>query len=252
MEKVKQFFVNNRNLLLTLLLVIVVIVGVFYISKLGEDKYFKELSYNNYEDYIKKEGNLVLFASKEDNDALNSTSSFANEKGIKFRYIYTEDLNEEQKEKVLDGETSKLYFGGKEVKETDDITILGIKEFLVENKVINRSMTQINMDQYEELMKNDNFVVVVVRTGCHYCEMFEPVIDEVSQEYDFPIYNVDISTFDEEDYNRLVASAKYFSEEEWGTPTTVVYHNGKVVDVQSGYSEKEPFVEFLKSTNVIK
>ena len=113
METLKKFFKKYCNLIITILVIIVVIVGIFFLSKLGEDKYFKEWSYENYSTSSKNNSDtFVYFGSKEDAETFEMLKQFANDNSLKFRYIYTDELTDEQKEEVL-GDNDKILSYGK-------------------------------------------------------------------------------------------------------------------------------------------
>ena len=73
------------------------------------------------------------------------------------------------------------------------------------------------------------------------------------QKYNIVFYYVDIAEFSNDDYNTLFDSAAYFKENEdnWGTPTTIVFKDGEQVSVQGGYTDEETFVNFLKEADVL-
>lgn len=251
METLKNFFKKYCNLIITILVIIVVIVGIFFLSKLGEDKYFKEISYEDYNTSSKNNSDtFVYFGSKEDTETFEMVKQFANDNSLKFRYIYTDELTDEQKDEVLGDNENVLYYGDNSYEGV--FTSANIQQFLIDEGVLPKTFVTISMDDYVELMKEDYFVVVIGRTGCGFCSKYQPVMNEIIKSYDIDMYYVDIAYFDEGDYNTLINSSKYLKENEWGTPTTLVFKKGKFVEAFSGYAEKSTIVDFLKSTGVIK
>ena len=63
-EKIKDFFKKNSKTLLILLGVAVAITGIFFLSNLGQDKYFKEMTYEQYT--TSSNNNFVYFGSEKD------------------------------------------------------------------------------------------------------------------------------------------------------------------------------------------
>ena len=109
--------------------------------------------------------------------------------------------------------------------------------------------TEITYSEYEEKMNTEApFLVVVVRDGCGYCEMYEPILDEVAGEYKIPIYYINMSNLSSEEYTALGTSNSYFKKNQgkWGTPTTLFMYGKSVIDSISGYVEKDEFVDFVK------
>ena len=109
--------------------------------------------------------------------------------------------------------------------------------------------TEITYSEYEEKMNTEApFLVVVVRDGCGYCEMYEPILEEVAGEYKIPIYYINMSNLSSEEYTALGTSNSYFKKNQgkWGTPTTLFMYGKSVIDSISGYVEKDGFVDFVK------
>ena len=109
--------------------------------------------------------------------------------------------------------------------------------------------TEITYSEYEEKMNTEApFLVVVVRDGCGYCEMYEPILEEVAGEYKIPIYYINMSNLSSEEYTALGTSNSYFKKKQgkWGTPTTLFMYGKSVIDSISGYVDKDEFVDFVK------
>ena len=107
--------------------------------------------------------------------------------------------------------------------------------------------TEITYDQYKEKVANNElFLVVIVRDGCGYCEMYEPIVKEVAGEYKLPFYYINLTNLTEEDSEELSSTNKYLKRNKWGTPTTLFMYGENIVDSISGYVEKDEFVSFVK------
>ncbi len=107
--------------------------------------------------------------------------------------------------------------------------------------------TEITYDQYKEKVNNNEiFLVVIVRDGCGYCEMYEPVVEEVANEYKLPFYYINLTNLTEEESEELSSTNKYLKRNKWGTPTTLFMYGENIVDSISGYVEKDTFVDFVK------
>lgn len=109
--------------------------------------------------------------------------------------------------------------------------------------------TEITYSEYEEKMNTEApFLVVIVRDGCGYCEMYEPVVEEVANEYKLPIYYINMSNLSSEEYTALGTSNSFFRKNQgnWGTPTTLFMYGDYVVDTITQYVEKDTLVSFVK------
>lgn len=106
---------------------------------------------------------------------------------------------------------------------------------------------EIKYSEYEEKMaNNDLFMVIIVRDGCGYCEMYEPIVKKVAEEYKVPISYINLTNLTDEERSALSTSNSYLKNKKWGTPTTLFMYGSKVIDSIGGYVEEDTFVEFLK------
>lgn len=112
--------------------------------------------------------------------------------------------------------------------------------------------TEITYSEYEEKLNTEApFVVVIINDGCGYCEMYEPVVEEVANEYGLPISYINLANLTTDEYNALAKSNSYLRKNQWGTPTTLFMYGEHVVDSFGGYVEKDALVEFVKENFVI-
>ena len=98
----------------------------------------------------------------------------------------------------------------------------------------------------EKIDSNEPFLVVIVKDGCGYCEMYEPILKEVADEYNLPINYINLTNLSEEEYNDLAQSNAYLKKNQWGTPTTLFMVGDKVIDSIGQYVDKDTFVSFVK------
>lgn len=103
----------------------------------------------------------------------------------------------------------------------------------------------------EKIDSNEPFLVVIVKDGCGYCEMYEPILKEVADEYNLPINYINLTNLTEEEYNDLAQSNAYLKKNQWGTPTTLFMLGDSVVDSIGGYVDKDKFVDFVKENFVV-
>lgn len=93
--------------------------------------------------------------------------------------------------------------------------------FFLQNK---DGIVELNLPQIEEKVDNqENFILVVSKTSCTYCQAYLPKLDKIAKKENFVAYYVEIDKFsDEEDeeFNRLFS---YIS----GTPTTLFIEEGE-------------------------
>lgn len=125
-------------------------------------------------------------------------------------------------------------------KEKVDIELPAV----VEGEAGTRTITY---SEYEELMaSNKPFLAVVINDGCHYCEMYEPIVEEVANEYGIPVNYINLAKLSSDEYNSLSNSNSYLRTKKWGTPTTLFMVGNKVIDSIGQYVDKDTFVSFIK------
>lgn len=103
---------------------------------------------------------------------------------------------------------------------------------------------EITYSEYVEKMNEEKpFLVIIVKDGCGYCEAYTPIVTEVAEEYNLPIYYINLTNITEEEYTALSKSNSYLKSQQWGTPTTLLMSGKTVVGSISGYVDKDTFVK---------
>ena len=110
-----------------------------------------------------------------------------------------------------------------------------------------KELTKIDYTTYEEKINNgENFLIIIERKGCGYCEKYMPIVTEVASEKEIPIYYIDTADLSSEEFTKLENSNLYLKREQWGTPTTLLLSGNSVAASLGGYVEKDEFVEFIE------
>ena len=105
---------------------------------------------------------------------------------------------------------------------------------------------EVSLDEYLELIKSsEKNVILVARPTCTYCEAFAPILSEASKELNIEVNYIDTDKFTNDDWTTFNNSLSYLSDEQWGTPLTLIVQNGEIVDVNSGYVELETIISFF-------
>ncbi len=249
----KKFMKKYRDLLIVLGVLLVVIGGTYFLSKLAENKDFKEITFEKYEELVKKKDELFVYiGSSKDEESLETVRSFAKENNLSFKYILDKDLTDKQKEK-LGYESNTIIYSIDGISEsyTGEIDSTNIRKFFVNLEVLPKTYVTIGIEEYLKMVNTENFIVFVAREGCGYCDQYKPIVNEVMAENDVMIYQLDITNFAQEDYEKMYTTASYFTDEKWGTPTTLIFSNGTVKDVLGGYVDATGLVDFLKTNGVM-
>jgi len=113
-------------------------------------------------------------------------------------------------------------------------------------------LIEMDYDTYaSKLSKGENFIVVIERTGCSFCEDYLPVLETVTNELGIPVYDIDIAELSEDEYDLLSKSNSYLKRENWGTPTTLLMSGEVVVDSISGYVDEVEFTDFVEKNIIL-
>ena len=111
---------------------------------------------------------------------------------------------------------------------------------------------EITYGKYEEMVKNgDAFVVVIERTGCSYCQMYMPIMEEVANEQKIAVTYINTDNITEEEFEKLSTTNKYLKKNQWGTPTTLFMLGDRIVDSIGGYVDKASIEAFFKDRVVV-
>lgn len=111
---------------------------------------------------------------------------------------------------------------------------------------------QITYDEYKTFVDNgDAFIVVIERSGCSYCIRYMPIVREVADEKQIPIYYIDTDTLTEDEFNELDSTNNYLKKNNWGTPTTLFMLGSRVLDSIPGYVEKDTILSFIDGKVVV-
>lgn len=106
---------------------------------------------------------------------------------------------------------------------------------------------EVTYEEYEKMVNDgDAFIVIIERTGCSYCQMYMPIVEEVAKEKKVAITYINTDNLSDEDLNKLSTTNNYLKRNEWGTPTTLLMLGDRVVDSIGGYVEKESVEAFLE------
>lgn len=115
-----------------------------------------------------------------------------------------------------------------------------------------KDFTQINIDKYLEYYAgSENTLILIARPTCHYCQIAEPIIQNIAYKYDIDINYLNTDNFSDDDQEKLIKSDKSF-EEGFGTPLLLVVSNNKIVDKVDGLTDAAHYEEFFKKYGYIK
>ena len=101
---------------------------------------------------------------------------------------------------------------------------------------------------YKNFDSKEINVIFFESSECSYCQLQAPIIKQIAEDYDFTYYDIDASKLSEEEATEIINVLGLSG----GTPSTVVVKEGKVLDINEGYVDGKPFVQFLVNAGVLK
>lgn len=233
------------NKYLKIAIVSVIVIGVFVFALLVTGKQaVKSIDYDEFTEISNGDG-FVYYGLEETKTSLKEIANLADiEIGIL-------DSTEFKSEKLKE-DTFYKYENGKVVyKYTGDINSYKFKEGLVDEGIF-KSYITISLDEYKEVIKKKGYHFMFIGSEqCGYCTQFKDSIKESLKDNNYKVYYIDISTLTQDEYNELVKTDEYMSQNEWGTPLNLLYKDGKRIDELNGYVSSDELVEFLKENKVI-
>lgn len=102
----------------------------------------------------------------------------------------------------------------------------------------------------ENYQKTDNSLIYIGSSKCSFCDLFNPVIEDVSENYDFNYTHIDVLDLTNQQFYELL-DVLDIDETDFGTPYLVIGKTGEKEAEKGGYLEKASLVHFLKSNNFL-
>lgn len=230
------------------ILAIVLIAAVLVVASLVTGKKSVEsITLDEYKTISSSDG-FVYYGT---NDDMDQVKQLAKDYDLKISFLDSK----ENKNNDLKNGTLYEYKDGEEVfKYTGDFNSYKFTESLMKRGIAIKSYVTVTLDEYKKLIKEDGYHFMFIgRETCGYCTKFKESIKEAMKDHDFMVYYIDTDTFTSEDeFNDLVATDRYMSEEEWGTPLNLLYKDGKRIDVLNGYVPASELIAFLQKNKVVK
>ena len=113
-------------------------------------------------------------------------------------------------------------------------------------------LNEITYSDYEKMVENNEaFVVVIERTGCSYCQMYMPIMEEYAKEKKIAVTYLNTDNLSQEEMNKLSTTNNYLKKNQWGTPTTLFMLGDRIIDSIGGYVEKDKVEAFFKDRVVM-
>ena len=110
------------------------------------------------------------------------------------------------------------------------------------------------MDEYLKLLSSsETSVIYIARPTCSHCVTQTPRMKHIKYKYKVEINYLNTDNFNEKkkDYDRVIASADYFKENDLATPLILIVKDGKIIDKIEGESPLEDVVTLLSNNGLV-
>jgi len=136
------------------------------------------------------------------------------------------------------------------VSDSNNIEELAIEE---SNNILDnekKTLNEVTLSQYLDLYNGTtDSIVLIARPTCYYCQIAEPIIQNVAYKYDLTINYLNTDNLNEEDQASLIKSDDYF--ESFGTPVILIVGDGKIKNKLEGLTISDYYISFFKETGFI-
>lgn len=112
----------------------------------------------------------------------------------------------------------------------------------------NDTLTELDFKNFKNLFNTSKkSILILIRTGCSYCEKYEPILKEALDYYNIKAYKINISNIDDLDALKLYDYINFT-----GTPTTYIIEKGNVTHTITGSTDLDTtkaFIEYFYLNN---
>lgn len=130
-------------------------------------------------------------------------------------------------------------------------TIFMVVALIVGIGISENKKNQKVMDEFDTAFNSsETSAIYIMRTGCSWCQLFEPNMEEMQENYNANVYKIDTDNISDSVYDYILGKLGQ-NPDDFGTPYTAIVKNGKVVDEISGYVDVDKLFDTFKENNII-
>ena len=109
-----------------------------------------------------------------------------------------------------------------------------------------------NASDFANTFNKDQSLILLAYEECKYCTMFSPVLKKVADTYNLSVSMIDVENGIPEELKGVNTDFDNFVNNNFfGTPTLLLYKNGKFITHLEGYKEEENLINELKTNGFI-
>ena len=104
------------------------------------------------------------------------------------------------------------------------------------------------LEEFNEIVSDDNFVIVVGRNSCPFCQEALPIMDEAAEELNLVINYLDLELIrTEEEYNEIMEWFANAGKEEFAVPVAYAVSGSNITDELVGRRDQDTYKEFFEN-----
>ena len=277
---------KKKTIIITVILAIVALalIAVFTVSTLKENGVIsssesKEELKEFYEQFNSKERTIIYYASPSCSYCTLQTpilETIAQDYDLDYYYLDASALSVKERSEVLEvlgiehATPTTIVVENGEVVDTAVGYTQGkdYVEFLIDTEILpeyaeysgEKYITFIDYDEYEDLLDDSGIHAIVIgQTTCSHCIAFKPTINSVAGDYDVTINYLNLTEMSDDESSAFFDGLKtigyddpdFLEDGSFGTPTTLIIENGKVIDYISGQRTISQLVKEFKKLGLI-
>ena len=238
-----------KVILLSIVILVLILIVVLIPFLFGEPNLSGDINYEDFQKAKDGENSFIYYGTVKEKEKIDT---FKERYETSIGVLSPSSLKDSEK-KNIDLKENHLYIfnKGKQVYDEEfDFSYKGIKE-LIEKHLITGNFIEVNIDEYKDIIKSEGTNYMFVgRETCSWCTKFKQEIKNALKDNTFIIYYIDTDKLGNS-LDPLYETDDYFTKEDWGTPLTLIYKDGKRIDVINGYVESSELVSNLKKNKVL-
>ena len=255
-----------------ILIVVGIILGLVILSQIEfvNSKYFKEITIDEYLEMIEEDKPNIIMIGRDSCSACKSVKksliSISYKEKLTMYYLNTdafknklEDLNKLENTNevfssdftvpmvIVSGASGEFFDVSNGNKKRSEL-----KKFITDALNELAPLKNITFNEFDSLINGEEKVIIfVARPTCTYCIQFKPILESVLSSHGLVAYYLDTDTLSEEEMYGLQISNDFMMNNEWGTPTILVFESGSFIAPLSGAVPEEDLINFLKTYGFI-
>lgn len=112
---------------------------------------------------------------------------------------------------------------------------------------------EISADEFIDMIKEDSKAFVYTgRPTCSYCTLMIGNLIKSVEDYDYTLYYLDTGEIDNDDIEKIAKLDEILEKDFPATPMVYLVGDGKVYDVNEGYTDYATYTKFLEDNDVEK